>query len=88
MATKTIVIGETNSSKNLKPIEFVYLLNSVTNPGSDRNLTLTDVIPSCYNYVELICKDYHGGYDLIFGYDDPISRRGWLYVGHWNDGVV
>jgi hypothetical protein len=83
--TKTIVIGENpNLNPNPKPIQFVQLLTE-----SFRVSDRFGEVPSDYEYLELISKNYTTGYDLIFAYNDPAERNaGILFIGHWNDGVV
>lgn len=85
MNTKVIVLGGNQTPSKLKRIEFVNVLNF-------RNkFTIMEATsrPSDFSYVELICRKYHGPYDLMFAYDDPEHRgEGILYIGHFNDGVV
>ncbi len=80
--TKTIVIGACYQDDN-KPIEFCHYL--------DLNLGISAFVnpPSKFKYIELICKKYTGGMDLMFAYNDPSNRSdGTLYIGHWNNGTV
>ena len=85
--TNTIVIGEKNKASANKPIEFLSAIEVNGRKNVDVN---TDIIqPNQYNYIELICKDYAAGLDIMFAYDDPNCRdSGALYIGRWNDGVV
>jgi hypothetical protein len=89
MKTETIVIGNQKLGRELIPIKFNYLLNSVSAvDGDDILLTATEEANQ-YNYVELICLNYHCGKDLIFAYMDPNDRtNGMLFIGKWNDGIV
>ena len=83
MSTQVIVIGKPEKGKTKTAIEFQSFLNS--------NLKTDDpeYSPSDYKYIELICKDYALGFDLMFAYNDPNERSyGELYIGHFNDGVV
>lgn len=80
--TKTIVIGACYQDDN-KPIEFNYYLDGILCTAT------LDSTPSNFKYVELICKKYNGGMDLMFAYNDPSNRsNGILYMGFWNSGVV
>ena len=90
MSTKVIVIGETKPQKRLKPIEFRSLLNCVEVNRSDEAIVKTSFgdEPSNFKYIELICRNYQAGLDLMFAYNDPEDRDGVLYIGHFNDGVV
>ena len=84
MSTKVIVIGKPEKGKAKTAIEFRSFLDSELKT-SDRGA----FSPSCYKYIELICKDYALGFDLMFAYNDPNERSfGALCIGHFNDGVV
>lgn len=80
--TKTIVIGACYQDDN-KPIEF----NSYLDASSVSSAFVAP--PSKFKYIELICKKYNGGQDLMFAYNDPSNRNnGTLYIGYWNSGTV
>jgi len=84
MSTQVIVIGKPEKGKTKTAIEFRSFLNSELKT-SDRGA----FSPSYYKYIELICKNYALGCDLMFAYNDPNERSfGALYIGHFNDGVV
>jgi hypothetical protein len=83
MSTQVIVIGKPEKGKTKTAIEFQRFL--------DTSLRIDDgaYSPSHYKYIELICKDYALGCDLMFAYNDPNERScGVLYIGHFNDGIV
>ena len=83
MSTQVIVIGKPEKGKIKTAIEFRSFLNT------NLNIDGSAYSPSHYKYIELICKDYALGFDLMFAYDDPNGRSfGVLYIGHFNDGVV
>jgi hypothetical protein len=83
MSTQVIVIGKTEKKKTKTAIEFQSFLNT------NLNINFGAHSPSSYKYIELICKDYALGFDLMFAYNDPNYRScGVLYIGHFNDGVV
>jgi hypothetical protein len=83
MSTQVIVIGKTEKKKTKTAIEFQSFLNT------NLNINFGAHSPSSYKYIELICKDYAHGFDLMFAYNDPNGRSfGVLYIGHFNDGVV
>ena len=87
MNTKVIMLGNQTPSK-MKRIEFVNVLN-VMSGNNKFNIMEATTVPSDFSYVELICRKYHGPYDLMFAYDNPEHRgEGILYIGHFNDGVV
>ena len=83
MSTQVIVIGKTEKKKTKTAIEFQSFLNT------SLNIRDAPYSPSHYKYIELICKDYALGYDLMFAYNDPNERSfGDLFIGRFNDGVV
>lgn len=87
MNTKCTVIGqETSPAKDLKLIEFKYLLNLDKPNGGDEITESGKDKPSHYKYIELICKNYVAN-DLMFAHNGDRSN-GILYMGKWNDGVV
>ena len=83
MNTQVIVIGKPEKGKAKTAIEFQSFLNT------NLNIDGSAYSPSHYKYIELICKDYALGFDVMFAYNDPNERSfGVLYIGHFNDGVV
>ena len=83
MSTQVIIIGKTENKKAKTAIEFRSFLNT--------SLKIDDATysPSHYKYIELICKNYALGCDLMFAYNDPNDRSfGELYIGYFNDGVI
>ena len=95
MKTQVMIIGEQPVKKTKNAIKFQCYLNDV-NPDSDNILYhATDEyespfpFPHSYNFIELICRDYLIGSDLMFAYNDPNDRSaGRLYIGKFNDGVA
>ena len=82
MVTKCIVIGE-QLVDTRKRITFEHILLA------NFSITRTGMTPENYKYIELICKDYAPGRDLMFAYNDPTDRgKGSLIGGQWNDGVA
>lgn len=81
MATKVIILVEQPENKPLKPIEFVKSINA------DISFSNAVINPASWDNIELICKDYSSGYDLMFAYNKD-RNEGILYFGHFNDGVV
>ena len=78
--TKCIVLGE-EPKKEKKPIEFRKALSdefTFGNPGKRAD---------CWENIELICRDYVDGFDLMFAYNND-RNSGCLYIGRWNDGIV
>jgi|688.fasta_scaffold699562_2 hypothetical protein len=83
MSTKVIVIGKPEKGKTKTAIEFQSFLDTTL------QIDFGAYSPSSYKYIELICKDYALGFDLMFAYNDPNGRScGVLYIGHFNDGIV
>ncbi len=94
MATQINIIGKHQQDKVKKiPIEFKYVLNQVK-PDHPEILrpasTKFDInSPKEYNFIDLICKNYLSGYDLMFAYNYADNRSsGVLCIGYFNDGVV
>lgn len=87
--TKTIILGISTSADVKRPIEFlthIYIHDDVE-AATEQVDKLSQ--PHEWGFIELICKDYAVGLDLMFAYDDAGDRsEGCLMVGHWNDGVV
>ena len=85
--TKMIILGEQKDKDVKKPIEF--FTHITIKDSDDASVETVDSLPSKWNYIELICKDYIIGLDLMFVYDDASDRgSGILIIGRWNDGVV
>jgi len=83
MNTQVTIISKQQSEKTKTAIKFRCFLNT------NLNIDGGAYSPSHYKYIELICKDYALGCDLMFAYNDPNCRSfGVLYIGHFNDGVV
>ena len=91
MNTQVTIIGKQQSEKTKTAIKFKYFLNTV-DPKSHNILHLVSeesFLPHSYNFIELICRDYMLGSDLMFAYNDPNDRSdGRIYIGKFNDGVV
>jgi hypothetical protein len=83
---KTIVIGKPQVETGLKPITvraYLYTTGESVEHASNIYSALQ------FNFVELICRNYSKGTDLMFAYNDPNKRsEGTLYIGEWNDGVI
>lgn len=80
--TKVIILGENTPEQPKKPIEFTDYLTKSKGIQSENM-----VCPENYQNIELICKKYHNTFDLMFAYNESRSN-GWLYLGHFNDGIV
>ena len=78
--TKVTIIGEATPIQKKKPIEFVKSIDVDTNPPTRSSANM-------WNNIELICKDYGDGYDLMFAYN-KIRSDGIAYLVHFNDGIV
>lgn len=81
--TKCIVLQNEQMEKKKTPITFDKCL------GAELRIEDAGVDPDEYGYIELICQNYIENKDLMYAYDNPMSRgSGSLFIGHWNDGVV
>ena len=78
--TKVTIIGGATPIEKKKPIEFVksILLLGICNARA---------VPYMWDNIELICKNYVDGYDLMFAYNSN-REDGVAYLGHFNDGIV
>jgi len=78
--TKVTIIGGAKPIEKKKPIQFAKLIGTTSNLPA-RSGTLG------WGNIELICKDYVDGYDLMFAYNNNRSD-GIAYLGYFNDGIV
>jgi hypothetical protein len=78
--TKVTIIGDETPIEKKKPIQFAKSIGTTSNHPA-RSGTLG------WGNIELICKDYGDGYDLMFAYNNKRSD-GIAYLGHFNDGIV
>ena len=79
--TKVIILGQEPEKKELKPIEFVKYLDY--HFKFDSNCSK----PQRFKNIELICRNYFKGYDLMFAFGED-RNQGILYLGHFNDGII
>ena len=83
--TKVTILGQEPKEKELKKIEFKYLLTS--------DFEVSEHTTSLDNYVEIILLQKGYGYydgsikmDLMLAIDEDKDTT--LYWGHFNDGIV
>lgn len=81
--TKVIILGQEPEQKKKKSIEFVKQVDhglDIVNPRYS---------PNQFENIELIAREWDDGglLDLIFAYDND-RNEGYLFLGHFNDGVV
>ena len=81
MKTKVTILGQEPESKKLKPIEFIYHINTETG-----NLE-TPSRPSSWENIKLISKKTEG-LDIMIAWDDGDSSKHCLFLGRFNDGIV
>lgn len=79
--TKVTVLGE-QPKEGKKKIEFSEYLRG------DLKVEKFNESPSSYENIELICRDYIEGKDLMFAYNNGNRSCGILFIGKFNDGVV
>lgn len=81
--TKTSIFGQSEVKQDeKKPIEFVKYLRKI-----DIELGDNCTEPSKYTNIVLLQKSYTGNLDLMYAYNEN-PNGGYLYLGHWNDGIV
>ena len=78
--TKVTIIGEATLIQKKKPIQFARVIHS-------NSLEIAVIKPHEWDNIELICKNYGCGYDLMFAYNHE-RDQGVAYLGYFNDGVV
>lgn len=78
--TKVTIIGEATPIEKKKPIEFVKSIGSL-------GVCNARAVPYMWDNIELICKNYGSGFDLMFAYNNK-REDGVAYLGHFNDGIV
>lgn len=84
MGTKVTILGQTHEDvKPKRKIEFVKYLTS-------SGLVKCQSIPSDYDNIELVARNYTEGFDLMYAYGEGRrdTRSATLYLGHFNDGEV
>lgn len=81
--TRVVILGEEESNKKLKPIEFHKVL------CCDSTFSNCDgmIDPKAHKVIELISKKYSDSFDVMFAHDGR-RQNGILYLGRFNDGVV
>jgi len=86
--TKVTIIGqEFKAPKKYTHIKFLQVLTGSYKIDSASDGPWSG--PSDWNNIELICKNYADGKDLMFCYDDAEHRNdGVLYIGYFNEGLV
>jgi len=78
--TKVTIIGEATPIEKKKPIQLVKSIGSF-------GICNARAVPYMWDNIELICKNYVDGYDLMFAYNRN-REDGIAYLGHFNDGIV
>lgn len=78
--TVTQVFGEDKEVSNLKGITFSKYIDS------SGDLDETGRIPAEYDNVLLLTRGIN--YDVMYAYQNGDEKGGFVYLGHWNDGVV
>jgi hypothetical protein len=81
--TKVIILGQEPEQKKTKRIEFVELIDH------SKQFTAPRYTPKDFKNIELVAKNWDVDeiLDLMFAYDSD-RNVGYLYLGHFNDGVV
>ena len=78
--TKVTIIGEATPIQKKKPIELVKTISTLS-------ILNARAVTYMWKNIELICKNYGDGYDLMFAYNSN-REDGLAYLGHFNDGIV
>ena len=84
--TKCIVLGEQAPKTEKKQIQFIAHLTK-RNRQFDYNNACQR--PSTWDNIELISKENtFDKLDIMYAYKNNKRNDGYLYIGHWNDGIV
>lgn len=78
--TKVTIIGEATPIQKKKHIQLVKIIGSL-------GICNARAVPYMWDNIELICKNYDAGFDLMFAYNNK-REDGIAYLGHFNDGIV
>jgi hypothetical protein len=78
--TKVTIIGDETPIEKKKPIQLVKSIGSF-------GICNARAVPYMWDNIELICKNYVDGYDLMFAYNRN-REDGIAYLGYFNDGIV
>lgn len=79
--TKVTILGEEQGSEPKNKIEFVSLIDS---NGDFHDATQA----GDWENIQLLSQKYDGSpFDLMFAWNNN-PNKGFLYLGHFNDGVV
>lgn len=86
--TKVTIIGEHASTvKKYTKIKFMKVLTGTYKLDDATRGNWSS--PSEWANIELICRNYADGKDLMYAYDEPEFRAdGVLFIGYFNEGLV
>ena len=88
MSTKCIVLGKNNPIEQVKkPIEFLVFVDTSEVMTKTKRCKVAKIKPNEFFNIELVNKAGCVGLDIMFAYNQN-RNYGYLYLGHWNDGVV
>jgi len=81
--TKTSIFGQSEvKQEEKKPIEFIEHLTK-----ADLKFRKSKDNPKNWKNITLLQKSYNNDLDLMWAFDES-PNQGYLYLGHWNDGIV
>jgi hypothetical protein len=75
-----------NGTDAKKPIIFKRFVDTRTNYCTISSNPASD--PGSFDNVRLIAKGIKGEYDVIATWQDNSPESIFIYLGHWNDGVI
>ena len=78
--TNVTIIGGVTPIQKKKPIELVKTISTLS-------ILNARAVTHMWKNIELICKNYGNGFDLMFAYNNK-REDGIAYLGHFNDGIV
>jgi len=78
--TKVTIIGDETPIEKKKPIQLVKCIGAMC-------ILDAQALNYMWKNIELITKNYDGGYDLMFAYNNK-RDDGIAYFGYFNDSIV
>jgi len=81
--TECTMIGSTEAPVQKGPIKFCKYIVKDRNPVE---LHRECIEPKDWDNIKLLYSDFE--FDFMYAWNNGFSRSGYIYQGHWNDGVV
>lgn len=80
--TKTSILGSSSNPAPQQEIKFIHVIRSDA-------VGVAGALPKQWNNIILLSRgSIPGELDKMYAYDNRSPQSGYVYLGHWNDGVV